>query len=116
MVEEINTSNDVYGEGKYNKVIDFLIGTGILLVAYALFNLIFYIRNRISTFWDIPFFNFLSMITIFAAFVVGIRILIQKKFSERKFVKIGFWITFLIPVFILLVLFGACALSWGFGY
>jgi hypothetical protein len=55
------------------------------------------------------------MITIFAAFVVGIRILIQKKFSERKFVKIGFWITFLIPVFILLVLFGACALSWGFG-
>jgi len=123
MIEKIGKETDVYISGRFSKVADFFIGLGIFLgvffVVYLFTTLLFsflpYIisRNNLSLdiIYSMLFSSLIQPIPAIISLVLSLS-LANRYFPNRRFVKIGIWIVVLLPVFFLLILFGACAIAF----
>ncbi len=132
MVNEMQSqilSEDTYTSGKYSKVIDFFIGFGICYGIGAILGLLF---MGVNFFWISFGFGLFTLGLFPGLFTLGLfpilgifgfvvpliltLVLAKKYFPNRRLVRVGAWIAFVLPIFILLLLFGACLITIGGGW
>lgn len=113
--------NDVYSRGEHNKLVDFFIGFGMCYGFGVILGLISFIPVLIISGISTPINSNFIVSGLFTAGVVPIfgiagfvlplicTLLVAKKyFSERRLVRVGAWVAFVLPLLAILLFFGAC--------
>ena len=127
MVEKqtkITEKKDVYVSGEESKVKDFFIGVGFYLLISAILGIfggsfVFLMRAAFSSSNLITnlVFNLIGSLAmlIWVVPIITSLIIAKKYFPERRLVRVGAWVAFLLPVLLFLLLFGACLVAIGSG-
>lgn len=119
MIEEsqiVSEQEDVYASGKHNKVTDFFIGFGIYIgislvlgLLTSLIGLVAYSFSNSDVIVNIfPFFGGMFSIISWIVSLVVALIIAKKVFTDRRLVRVGVWIGFLMPILAMAILLGAC--------
>jgi len=119
MVEENEMqTEDVYSRGEHNKIADFFIGFGMYYIASIILSaLIFPLQFLFSRIGSMNILMILSPLYFLAWFIPLIvsLILARKYFPERRLVRVGIWVSFALPILLVILLFGACLIALGSG-
>lgn len=123
MVEKqtkITEKGDIYASEEYSKVKDFFIGVGIYLLISAILGAIVGIFSLVMSsisdsgnlMTNIVYNLIGSLAIVLWVGPIIISIIIAKKyFPNRRLVRVGAWVAFLIPILLLFLLFGACLVA-----